>query len=272
MIQPEDRTTDIESDDTEDEDVIEATPSPCEARVEPALANVTPLRKRLPVSTAINNKLDQILENQKILFSMVRSLVREKNDSGFYAGEFGQRAIQILDKGNAEILNQGRDVFSDLGGTQMLDQGRVLPTLELGTVSPNVVELGTVSPTIELGRVHREEEESFVEGSSSGDLEGDTFLAKVIQIKGRSCSVGNFAAKLVQLIFTKGELIDHNCMGRKGKLPLDCDKLDKVKEYVSKMFPVQASQSDMQWKKCVIAIDEFLRRSNKGIIQQQRKP
>ena len=69
----------------------------------------------------------------------------------------------------------------------MLDQGRVLPT----------VELGTVSPPIELGRVHREEEESLVEGSSSGGLEGDTFLAKVIQIKGRSCSVGNFAAKLV---------------------------------------------------------------------------
>lgn len=155
-IQPEDRTTDIESDDTEDEDeeVIEATPSPCEARVEPALANVTPLRKRLPVSTAINSKLDQILENQNILFSMVRSLVREKNDSGFFAGEFGQRAIQILDKGNAEILNQGRDVFSDLGGTQMLDQGRVLPTVELGTVSPNV-ELGRVSPTVELGGYHQ---------------------------------------------------------------------------------------------------------------------
>lgn len=108
-IQPEDRTTDIESDNTEDEDVIEATPSPCEGRVEPAFGNITPLRKRLPVSTAINNKLDQILENQKILFSMVRSLVREKNVSGFYAGEFGQRAVQILDKGNAEILNQGGD-------------------------------------------------------------------------------------------------------------------------------------------------------------------
>lgn len=160
----------------------------------------------------------------------------------------------------------------------MLDQGRVLPTVELGTVSPNVelgrvsptVDLGGVSPTVELGRVHREEEESIVEGSLSGDFEGDTFLAKVIQIKGRSCSVGNFAAKLVQLIFTKGELIDRNCTGRKGKLPLDFDKLDKVKEYVSKMFPVQASQSDTQWKKCVIAIDEFLRRSNKGIIQRQR--
>lgn len=77
-IQPEDPTTDIESDDTEDEDVIEATLSPCEGRVEPAFGNVTPLRKRLPVSTGINNKLDQILENQKILFSMARSLVREK--------------------------------------------------------------------------------------------------------------------------------------------------------------------------------------------------
>lgn len=78
-----------------------------------------------------------------------------------------------------------------------------------------------------------------MEGRSSGDLEEDTFLAKVIQIKRRSCSVGNFAANLVQLIFTKGELRDPNCTGRKGKLPLD-----KVKEYVSKMFPVQASQSN----------------------------
>ena len=79
--------------------------------------------------------------------------------------------------------------------------------------------------------------------------------------------MGNFAAKLVQLIFTKGELIDRNCTGRKGKPPLD-----KVKEYVSKMFPLQASQSDTQWKKCVIAIDEFLRRSNTGIIQRQQEP
>ena len=95
-------------------------------------------------------------------------------------------------------------------------------------------------------------------------------MAKVIQIKGWSCSVGNFAAKLVQFIFTKGELIDHNCTGRKGKLPLDSDKLDKVKQYISKMFPVQASQSDTQWKKCINAIDEFLRRSNKGTIQRQQ--
>ena len=69
-----------------------------------------------------------------------------------------------------------------------------------------------------------------------------------------------------------GGPIDRNCTGRRGKLPLDCDKLDKVKEYVSKMFSVQASQSDTQWKKCVIAMDEFLRRSNKGIIQRQREP
>ena len=119
-IQPEDRSTDTESDDTEDEDKEEvaATPSLCEARVEPALANVTPLRKRLPVSTTINKKLDQILENQRILYSIVTSLLREKNDSGFFASEFGQRAIQVLDQGSAKILNQGRDVFSDLGETK----------------------------------------------------------------------------------------------------------------------------------------------------------
>ena len=119
-IQPEDCSTDTESDDTEDEDEEEvaATPSLCEARVEPVLANVTPLRKRLPVSTTINKKPDQILENQRILYSIVTSLLREKNDSGFFAGEFGQRAIQVLDQGSAEILNLGRDVFSDLGETK----------------------------------------------------------------------------------------------------------------------------------------------------------
>ena len=91
-IQPEDCTTDIKSDDTEDEDedVIEAAPSPCEARVEPALANVKPLRKRLPVSTTISNKLDQILENLKILFSMVRSLEREKTIVSFSPVNLGK--------------------------------------------------------------------------------------------------------------------------------------------------------------------------------------
>ena len=89
---------------------------------------------------------------------------------------------------------------------------------------------------------------------------GDRFLPEVLKIKSGSCSVGNFALKLVQTIFLPEELADRNCSGRKGKQRLDTAKLEKVKMYVFKMYPTQPSQMDQQWKKCVVAIDEYIRR------------
>ena len=62
------------------------------------------------------------------------------------------------------------------------------------------------------------------------------------------CSVGNFAVNLVPALFTPEELAGRNCSGKKGKMPLDNVKLQKVKGYVLKLYPSQASQRETQWK------------------------
>ena len=107
-----------------------------------------------------------------------------------------------------------------------------------------------------------------------GNLEenGDLLLSQLLQIKGSSCSVGNFAAKLVQALFASEELAGRNCTGRKGKQGLERTKLDKIESYVNKMYPVTPNQRGKQWKNCIIAIDELLRRRKRklqGKIERQ---
>jgi len=108
---------------------------------------------------------------------------------------------------------------------------------------------------------------SFGEGGDVEGMvgeEGDIFLQEAVKIKSGSSSLGNFARKLVQAIFQPGELENRNCSGTRGKKLLDQTKLGAVKKYVFKLYPCVEAQEDAQWRKCVIAIDEFLRRGNKG--------
>ena len=99
----------------------------------------------------------------------------------------------------------------------------------------------------------------------------DRFLQQTIKIKGESCSVGNSAVNLVRALFTPEELAGRNCSGKKGKMPLDNVKLQKVKGYVLKLYPSQASQRETQWKTCVIAIDEYLRHRKKSDCAVERE-
>ena len=57
--------------------------------------------------------------------------------------------------------------------------------------------------------------------------------------------------------------MNRNCAGTRGKGPLDPVKLNKIKEYTFRMYPTPSTQKDAAWKKCVISIDEFLRRKKK---------
>ena len=59
---------------------------------------------------------------------------------------------------------------------------------------------------------------------------GDRFFREVIKIKGESCSVGNFATRLVRKLFSAEELVNRNCRGSKGKEALDSSKLSTSKE------------------------------------------
>ena len=99
--------------------------------------------------------------------------------------------------------------------------------------------------------------------------EGDGFLQEAVQIKSGSSSVGNFAKRIVETIFQPGELEGRNCSGTRGKMLLDQGKLGIVKKYVFKLYPCGQAQEDAQWRKCIVAIDEYLRRAKgKGNRQQ----
>ena len=93
----------------------------------------------------------------------------------------------------------------------------------------------------------------------------DRLLPDIVKIKGESCSAGNFAVKVVQFMFSPEELKDQNCMGRRGKDALNAHKLGRVKSYVHQMYPVPTSKIDVQWKKCIISIDEFFRRKKRKV-------
>ena len=91
--------------------------------------------------------------------------------------------------------------------------------------------------------------------------EEDAFLHEAVKIKTGCSSVGNFATKLLQDFFSKEQLVNRNCTGTRGKQILDPVKLGAVKKYVFKLYPAGGQgQADAQWRKCIVAIDEFLRR------------
>lgn len=56
-------------------------------------------------------------------------------------------------------------------------------------------------------------------------MEDDIFYREIVKIKGQSCSVGNFATKIMQKFFQTSELDNHNCMGSRRKVPLEPNML-----------------------------------------------
>lgn len=76
----------------------------------------------------------------------------------------------------------------------------------------------------------------------------------------KSSSIGNFSVKLLNIMFRPDELPGRNCNGKLGKLPLDVSRLSVIREAVYHIYSVpDVSKTDI-WKKCVIAIDESIRR------------
>lgn len=76
----------------------------------------------------------------------------------------------------------------------------------------------------------------------------------------KSSSIGNFSVKLVNIMFRPDELQGRNCNGKLGKLPLDSARLSVIKEAVYHIYSVPDVSKVDVWKKCVIAIDESIRR------------
>ena len=97
---------------------------------------------------------------------------------------------------------------------------------------------------------------------SSGE-EGGQFMGEALVLKRASCSVGNFAAKFLNVVFKSEELVNRNCTGTRGKMALDPGKMAIIKKFVFKFYPCAPAQEESTWRKCVVAIDEFLRRKKR---------
>ena len=83
---------------------------------------------------------------------------------------------------------------------------------------------------------------------------------ELIQMRVKSCSVGNFAVHVLRRVCDQNDLDNKNCSGSRGKEAVDQRRLRYVKETVFSMYGVPAAEKIHTWRQCVRAIDEFLRR------------
>ena len=218
---------------------------------------------------SVQQKLDMILENQKALFKLFSTLIQERKDR-LSVCKAGRDQIRIGEQESLGIFSgvgpkrgdsvtlstEGEDSFnissSEKAVSTIVEEGEFLNTSSVdggreisgGLSSFSLVSGGDVVDTGE---------------------EVDNFLREAIKLKSKSCSVGNFSQKLVQLIFQPEDLLNRNCTGTRGKQALDHVKLGVVKSYVFKLYPCARSLEDAQWRKCITCIDEFLRRKRRDI-------
>ena len=117
-------------------------------------------------------------------------------------------------------------------------------------------------PMDHLGSNNQQRETNLSREHSFGE-EGGQFMGEALVLKRASCSVGNFAAKFLNVVFKSEELVNRNCTGTRGKMALDPGKIAVIKKYVFKFYPCAPAQEESTWRKCVVAIDEFLRRKKR---------
>ena len=86
-----------------------------------------------------------------------------------------------------------------------------------------------------MGRPNASEEGFWEVGHVSWEQslgeEGEKFMGEALVLKHSNCSVGNFAAKFLSVIFKPEELINRNCTGTRGKAQLDAAKMAIIKKY-----------------------------------------
>lgn len=63
----------------------------------------------------------------------------------------------------------------------------------------------------------------------------------IFQLRSRSTSERNFAVQLLRHMFTPSELARRNVRGVRGKLPLNTEKIIKIKEIVFRFYPASLS-------------------------------
>lgn len=166
----------------------------------------------------------------------------------------GYRENDIVSQGSLQDISNVMGRFGQGSTENIVSRGSGGNRI-LGDIS-NVMEWASAleEGDKEIGNVSREQ--------SLGE-EDKIFMGEALLLKRSSCSVGNFAAKFLSVIFKPEELINRNCTGTRGKWQLNAAKIDIVKKYALKMYPCTPAQEDLVWRKCIIAINEFLRRKKR---------
>ena len=97
------------------------------------------------------------------------------------------------------------------------------------------------------------------------DLESPTIPSQsadddvIFQLRSRSTSERNFAVQLLRHMFTSSELEGRNIRGVGGKLQLNPEKINKIRDIVFRFFPAALSHQELLWRDCRKAIDAYLR-------------
>ena len=130
------------------------------------------------------------------------------------------------------------------------------------TAAPSDSETNPISPSVDPSTATVHIENSSLVSISSCEQPLNQLIPRdeLIQMRVKSCSVGNFAVHVLRRVCTQSELENRNCSGSRGKEAVDQKRLRYVKDTVFSLYAVPAAEKINTWRQCVRAIDEFLRR------------
>ena len=185
---------------------------------------------------------------------------------------FGENDIVSQGSGEAQLGSLG-DISNQgaMGRSGSLAKGFTGNIVSQGSRGNQARILGDISNVMESASALEEgyREIGNVSWEQSLGEEDKIFMGEALLLKCSSCSVGNFATEFLSVIFKPEEFINLYCTGTRGKGQLNAAKMGIVKKYASKLYPCTPAQEDLVWRKCVIAIDKFLRRKKQDGREQQ---
>lgn len=217
----------------------------------------------------LRSQVDRVINNQQSILSLMSKIFGAVQSIGQLLGN--KDILNGVEFSTVREQNQGL-LGSNQNTRQIANVGESRYGADFNGLTSSMPN-GQMSGE-ELNQSEDTSETSFVDGGSvSADGldwgEDSAFFREIIKIKGGSCSIGNFAVKLIQKFYSASELVNRNCRGTRGKEPLEPTKLARVRACTFKFFPTPSTLKEGQWKKCVIAIDEYLRRKKKEASDRQ---
>lgn len=193
----------------------------------------------------IHNAIERLTKTQECLVACMNNLT-DKHD-------------RLLEKINS-ILHQQL-----ISKCSMLPPELHVPPHPLDTVSNHSSLLPTeFTPSPELKSPIQVQDQYSTQVSQGDDiynLRRKKFALpkdELHKLSRKSCSEGNFAAKLLPLIL-QGRTSRKKLQWETWKLALDKLKLEIFKQAVFRVYSLNQVCRDDTWKKCIIAMDKFLR-------------